>query len=136
MELEIVLDGVAGRVTLLEAAAPRTTKALWNAMPITDRAVQVKWSGDAWRTDGDHDIGITEVENEGHVLAAGDLIYYPRMKKIGLAYGRAQWRHPDLSLALHVSVVGKVTAQLEALVAASQRVWLEGARPLRLRRAE
>jgi hypothetical protein len=136
VDLEIVLDGVAGRVTLLDTAAPRTTKALWNAMPITDRAVQVKWSGDAWRTEGDYEIGITDVENEGHVLAAGDLIYYPRMKKIGLAYGRAEWRHPDLSFALHVSVIGKVTSQLEALVAASRRVWLEGARPLRLRQVE
>jgi len=136
VELELTLNGVTARVTLLETAAPRTTKVLWDAMPITDRVVQVKWSGDAWRTEGDHDIGVSEVENEGHVLAAGDLIYYPRMKKIGLAYGRAEWRHPDPSFALHVSVIGKVTAQLEALVAASQRVWLEGARPLRLSRAK
>lgn len=136
MELEIVLAGVTGRVKLLDTAAPRTTEALWAAMPIIDRAVQVKWSGDAWRTEGDYDIGITEVENEGHVLSAGDVIYYPRMKKIGLAYGRAEWRHPDLSFALHVSVVGKVTAQLEELVAASQRVWLEGAQPFRLSRVE
>lgn len=136
MELEIVLAGVTGRVKLLDTAAPRTTEALWAAMPIIDRAVQVKWSGDAWRTEGDYDIGITEVENEGHVLSAGDVIYYPRMKKIGLAYGRAEWRHPDLSFVLHVSVVGKVTAQLEELVAASQRVWLEGAQPFRLSRVE
>lgn len=102
MELELTLNGVTVRVTLLETAAPRTTKALWDAMPITDRVVQVKWSGDAWRTEGDYDIGISEVENEGHVLVAGDLIYYPR-KKIGLAYGRAEWRNPDLSFALHVS---------------------------------
>ncbi len=134
MDLEIVLAGVTGRIRLLDGAAPRTTAALWAALPITDRAVQVKWSGDAWRTEGDHDIGVTEVENEGHVVAAGDLIYYPRMKKIGLAYGRAEWRHPDLSIGLHVSVIGKVTMNLEGLVAAGQRVWMEGAQPLRLSR--
>jgi len=134
VDLEIVLAGVTGRIRLLDRAAPRTTTALWAALPITDRAVQVKWSGDAWRTEGDHDIGVTEVENEEHVLAAGDLIYYPRMKKIGLAYGRAEWRHPDLSIGLHVSVIGKVTMSLEGLVAAGQRVWMEGAQPLRLSR--
>lgn len=134
MDLEILLAGVTGRIRLLDGAAPRTTAALWAALPITDRAVQVKWSGDAWRTEGDHDIGITEVENEGHVLAAGDLIYYPRMKKIGLAYGRAEWRHPDLSIVLHVSVIGKVTMNLEGLVAAGQQVWMEGAQPLRVSR--
>ena len=135
MDLEIALAGVTGRVRLLDAAAPRTTAALWTALPITDRAVQVKWSGDAWRTEADHELGITDVENEGHVLAAGDLVYYPRMKKIGLAYGRAEWRHPDLSIVLHVSVIGKVTMNLEGLVGASQRVWMEGAQPVRLSRA-
>lgn len=134
MDLEIVLAGVTGRIRLLNEAAPRTTAALWAALPITDRAVQVKWSGDAWRTEGDYNIGITEVENEGHVLAAGDLIYYPRMRKIGLAYGRAEWRHPDLSIVLRVSAIGKVTMNLEGLIAAGQRVWMEGAQPLRLSR--
>ena len=136
MDLQIVLAGVTGRLKLLEAEAPRSVRALWSALPITDRAVQVKWSGDAWRTEGDYDIGIHEVENEGHVLSAGDLIYYPRMKKIGMAYGRAEWRHPDVSITLRVSVIGRVTANLDALVAASQRVWMDGAQPLRLSRSE
>ena len=136
MQIEIVLAGVTGRIKLLDSAAPRTTKALWTALPIADRAVQVKWSGDAWRTEGDYDIGITEVENEGHVLAAGDLIYYPRMKKIGLAYGRAQWRHPDLSIALHVALIGKVTDNQEGLIEAGERVWMGGAQPFRLSRVE
>ena len=135
VDMQIVLAGVTGRLKLLEAEAPRTVRALWSVLPIADRAVQVKWSGDAWRTEGDYEIGIHGVENEGHVLAAGDLIYYPRMKKIGLAYGRAEWRHPDLSIALHVSVIGRVTANLEDLVKAGQRVWMEGAQPLRLTRA-
>jgi len=134
VELQLELAGVTGRVALLEDKAPKTVRALWAALPIADRGVQVKWSGDAWRTEGDYDIGITEVENEGHVLAAGDLIYYPRMKKIGLAYGRAEWRHPDLSIVLHVSVIGKVTTNLDKLVQASGRVWMEGAQPIRLSR--
>ena len=136
MDLQIVLSGVTGRIKLLDAAAPRTTKALWTALPIADRALQVKWSGDAWRTEGDYDIGITEVENEGQVLAAGELIYYPRMKKIGLAYGRAEWRHPDLSIVLHVAVIGKVADNMDELIKASERVWMEGAQPFRLSRIE
>jgi hypothetical protein len=134
VELEIVLAGVTGRVTLLDKDAPRATAALWAALPINDRAVQVKWSGDAWRTEGDYDLGFNDIENEGHVLSAGDVIHFPRSKKIGVAYGRAEWRHPDLSLQMHVSVIGKVTANLSALVAASQRVWMEGAQALRLAR--
>ena len=136
MELEIVLAGVTGRITLLDKAAPKATAALWAALPINDRAVQVKWSGDAWRTEGDYDLGVDEIENEGHVLSAGDLIHFPRSKKIGVAYGRAEWRHPDLSLVMHISVLGKVTTNLEELVKASQRVWMEGAQPLRLSRVK
>ncbi|HLN13734.1 MAG TPA: DUF3830 family protein [bacterium] len=134
MELEIVLAGVTGRVTLLDKAAPKATAALWAALPIKDRAVQVKWSGDAWRTEGNYDLGVNEIENEGHVLSAGDLIHFPRSKKIGIAYGRAEWRHPDLSLVMHVSVIGKVTANLEELNKAGERVWMEGAQPLLLTR--
>jgi len=134
VELEIVLAGVTGRVTLLDKAAPKATAALWAALPIKDRAVQVKWSGDAWRTEGNYDLGVNEIENEGHVLSAGDLIHFPRSKKIGIAYGRAEWRHPDLSLVLQVSVIGKVTANLEELNKAGERVWMEGAQPLLLTR--
>jgi len=135
MEIDIVLAGVTGRITLLETKAPRATAALWAALPINDRAVQVKWSGDAWRTEGNYDLGVTDIENEGHVLEAGDVIHFPRSKKIGVAYGRAEWRHPDLTLAMHISVIGKVTANLDALVKAGERVWMEGAQPLRLTRA-
>jgi hypothetical protein len=134
VNIRLTLAGVTAEITLLDTLAPRTSSALWAALPITDRAVQVKWSGDAWRTDGDYDIGVTEVENEGRVLAAGDFIYYPRMKKIGLAYGQAEWRHPDIAFKLHVSVVGRVRTDVKAIVAASQRVWLEGVQPLRLER--
>jgi hypothetical protein len=136
VNLRLTLAGVTAEITLLDTLAPRTCRALWTALPITDRAVQVKWSGDAWRSEGDYDIGTTDVENEGQILVAGDFIYYPRMKKLGLAYGRAEWRHPDISFKLHVSVVGKVSTHLHDIVAASQRVWLEGAQPLRLDRLD
>ena len=36
---------------------------------------------------------------------------------------------------MHLSVIGQVAANLEELVKAGQRVWMEGAQPLRLSRA-
>ncbi len=68
------------------------------------------------------------------MLSARDVIHFPRSKKIVVAYGRAEWRHPDLSLMTHVSVIGKVITNLEELTRAGQRVWMEGAQPLRLSR--
>lgn len=132
-QVEVEVAGVKAVASLLDELAPRTCFALWNALPITDRAVQVKWSGDAWRTEGDHPL-VDVVENEGHVLGAGDVIYYPRMKKIGVAYGTAQWRHPDPGLSLHVSVVGKIETRLEEFREASARVWLHGVQSMAIRR--
>jgi hypothetical protein len=50
--------------------------------------------------------------------------------------GRAEWRHPDLSIVLHVAVIGKVTNNREKLIKASARVWIEGAQPFQLNRIE
>jgi hypothetical protein len=133
--IEVELAEVRATVVLLEEIAPRTCHALWKALPVVDRAVHVKWSGDAWRTEGDY--ALTDgIENEGQVLSAGDLIFYPRMKKIGLAYGVAQWRHPDPTIQLHVSVIGRVERGLEDICAASQRVWTHGVQPVTFRRVE
>lgn len=134
MELQLEIAGVTGRVALLEDKAPQTVRALLTVLPIADRGVQVRWSGDAWRAENDYDLGVTEVENEGYTLGSGDLIYYPRGKKIGLAYGTAQWRHSDPSIKLHVSVIGKVTTNLDGLVKASRRALKDGAQPIRLSR--
>jgi len=136
MEIEVILAGVTARARLLDDKAPRAAAGLWKALPIKTGAVQVKWSGDAWRTEGDYDIGVQEIENEGHVLAAGDIIHFPQSKKIGVAYGRAEWRNPDLSRPARVSVIGKVTTNVEALVKTSERVWLGGVQPLELRRVD
>jgi len=35
---------------------------------------------------------------------------------------------------MHISVIGKVTTNLEELIKASQRVWMEGAQSLQLSR--
>ncbi len=133
--IEVELAGTRAIVALLDDLAPKTCHALWKALPVTDKAVQVKWSGDAWRTEGDHPL-VDVVENEGQVLSAGDLIFYPRMKKIALAYGTAEWRHPDPNFKLHVSVIGRVETGLEEICAASARAWTQGFQPLALRRAD
>ncbi len=133
--IEVELAGTRAVVALLEDRAPRACHALWKVLPVVDRAVHVKWSGDAWRTEGDYAL-TDSVENEAQVLAAGDLIFYPRMKKIGLAYGVAQWRHPDPTVHLHVGVIGRVEDGLEDICAASRRVWTRGFQPVTFRRVQ
>jgi len=77
--IRVRVDGVTAEAALLEDAAPRTVQALWNLLPITDRTIQTRWSGDAWRTEGNYELLTEEdaVENPAGRLSAGDIIYYP-----------------------------------------------------------
>jgi hypothetical protein len=45
--VEIEIDGVVAQAELNEAAAPRATAALWDALPIEARLEHAKWSGRA-----------------------------------------------------------------------------------------
>jgi hypothetical protein len=135
-EIGIEVDGERFTATLLEDKAPITCQAVWALLPIDDRTVHVKWSGNAWRTWGDYpiDIPANPVENPGHILEAGDLVYYPGMHKICVAYGDAEWLSPHCE-RLDVTVFGKIDpAQTDRLKQVSESVWLEGAKPVRFTR--
>ncbi|MCA1648274.1 MAG: DUF3830 family protein [Chloroflexi bacterium] len=65
-----------GRGSPAGRRAPRTVQAFWNRLPIKDRTIQARWSGDAWRTDSKCELLSTEdePENAGGRLSAGDII--------------------------------------------------------------
>ncbi len=121
--------------TLFDDLAPRTVAALWPRLPIRDRTIQARWSGDAWRTDGNYELLTRDdpVENPAERLAAGDIIYYPGYRaglfKIAIAYGAAQWLAP-FRVPLAVSRIGRIETNLDIFVAACQRIILDG--PLEL----
>jgi hypothetical protein len=135
--IRIDLDGVVAEAELFEDKAPKTCARLWDTLPITDRALQTRWSGMAWRTEKNYLLKVGEVENPRGVLAAGDIIYYDDpgndLFKVGVAYGEALWR--DLHATHPVALVGRVVSNLDAFVKASERCLYEGARPLRITRA-
>jgi hypothetical protein len=45
--IQVALDGVVAEAALFEDEAPRTVRALWERLPIRDRTIQARWSGDA-----------------------------------------------------------------------------------------
>jgi hypothetical protein len=53
--IRIRVADVVAEATLFEDRAPRTTAALWAALPIRDRTIQTRWSGEAWRTEGNYE---------------------------------------------------------------------------------
>jgi hypothetical protein len=137
MKIEIQVGGAVGRATLLKEAAPRTVEALIRQLPIVDRTIQTRWSGDAWRTEGNYELlnSTAAIENVADRLKAGDLIYYPGyasgLLKIGMAYGSAKWLAPFM-VPIDVSLIGHVDENLDALVAVCSRIIFDGPLPVRI----
>ena len=129
--IRVRVDGVTAEAALLEDAAPRTVQAFWKRLPIKDRTIQARWSGDAWRTEGNYELLTPEdeVENPAGRLSAGDIIYYPGYKsqllKIAIAYGQAQWLAPFM-VPLPVTYMGKIDTNLDAFVERCQQIIFEG----------
>ncbi len=133
--IEIQVAGVLSSAALLDDAAPRTVNGLLALLPIVDRTIPTQWSGRAWRTEHDHVVvpDGSEVENVADRLAAGDIIYYPRLHKIGVAYGDAKWLGPFM-LPREVSLIGRIDRNLDAFVEECMRIVFEGPRTVRLAR--
>jgi hypothetical protein len=126
---------------LYEDRAPRTTQALWDRLPITDRTIQTRWSGDAWRTEGNYELlpAGAPVENVAGRLSAGDIIYYPghahQLIKVGIAYGSAQWLAPFM-VPIDVALIGKIDTNLDAFVERCARIIFEGPLAVEITRVE
>ena len=140
LRIIVRIGDAVGEAQLNVEDAPRTVESFWRALPIRDRAIHVRWSGSAWRTEGDHELLSKDdpVESVASRLEAGDLIYYPGYRsgllKIGFAYGDAQWLAP-FRRPLDVSLIGRVDRNLAGLVAESERILTHGAIDVELLRA-
>jgi hypothetical protein len=132
-------DSVQAEIALDEQAAPATVAALWDTLPIVDRAIQARWSGNAWRTEKNYELLPKDapIENITERLVAGDVIYYPNYEigliKIAVCYGQAQWLGPYM-LPRKVAKIGTVDAGLDELIAASKRLIYDGAATFELSR--
>jgi hypothetical protein len=129
--IRIRLGDITAEAELFEDQAPKTVASLWSRLPIKDRTIQARWSGDAWRTEENYELLSREapVENQAERLTAGDVIYYPGYKsgllKIAMAYGNAQWLAPFM-VPLPVSRIGKIDVNLDAFVQRCQRIIFDG----------
>ncbi len=75
--LEIVAGRFRFRARLQEELAPATCAALRGLLPLEDKLVQARWSGEAaWVPLGDLETGVGP-ENANSYPAAGELLLYP-----------------------------------------------------------
>lgn len=116
---------------LLDDDAPDTVGTLKKLLPISDRTIQVRWSGNAWRTEKNHELTSPnhDLENPAGRLSAGDIIYLPGYRldllKLGFAYGQAQWLAPFGEIS-NVSLIGHITEGLDSFVSVCQRIIFDG----------
>jgi hypothetical protein len=139
--IRVKVGDVVAEGGLFEDDAPRTVQAFWDRLPIRDRTIQARWSGDAWRTEGDYELLDRDaaVENPAGRLAAGDIIYYPGynsgLLKIAIAYGQSQWLAPFM-VPLPVTYMGRLDTNVEAFVERCQRIIFDGPLDVEISRAE
>ncbi|WP_022885317.1 DUF3830 family protein [Glaciibacter superstes] len=139
--IRIRIGDVVATATLFEDLAPKTTEGLWSALPLEERTIQTRWSGDAWRTEQEHKLTVAEdgIENVADKLTPGDIIYFPNYinerYKIGIAYGDARWLNP-FCMPLDVAHIGKIDEGLGEFVEASQRIIFDGPLNVTIERAE
>ena len=139
--IRVKVGDVVAEGHLFEDAAPRTVEAFWDRLPIRDRTIQARWSGDAWRTEGNYELldRTAAVENPADRLSAGDIIYYPGynsgLLKIAIAYGQAQWLAPFM-VPLPVTSMGRLDTNVDAFVARCQRIIFDGPLNVEISRAE
>jgi hypothetical protein len=137
--IRIKVDDVMAEGELFEDKAPKTVAALWEQLPITDRTIQTRWSGDAWRTEQNYELQPkgAPVENVADRLSAGDIIYYPGTTniKVGFAYGKAKWLNPFME-PIDVAHIGKIDTNLDAFVKRCERIIFEGPLAVEITRIE
>ena len=131
MRIRIRVGDAVAEAQLFDDKAPKTTQALWDRLPIRDRTIQTRWSGDAWRTEGNYELlpESEPIENVAGRLSAGDLIYYPGYRsgliKVGIAYGNAQWLAPFM-VPVDVAHIGRIDTNLDAFVEQCQQIIFQG----------
>jgi len=140
--IRVRFGDVVAEGTLDERRVPRTVAALWAHLPFRDRAISSRWSGDLWRTEGDHDLGGRAWEDPAGQLEAGDIIYASyagadgTMKcRLGVAWAPSRWMEP-LWKPGSSTVIGKIDVGLAALVTASERLIYEVPPEIELTRIE
>lgn len=138
--IRITIGDTVAEAQLFDDVAPKTTAGLWEALPLSERTIQTRWSGDAWRTEQEHKLTTAEVgvENVADKLQPGDIIYFPNYVheryKVGIAYGDARWLNP-FCVPLDVAHIGRIDVGLDDFVSRCQRIIFDGPLDVTVERA-
>jgi hypothetical protein len=130
-ELTITLAGTRFRARLETEKAPKTCDAFLKQLPFVNKAIHVRWSGEAvWIPLGDHAFGVG-YENATSYPAPGEIVLYPggvSETEILLAYGRVNFASMAGQLAGNHFLT--IIDNLDKLPALGRKTLWEGAKDI------
>lgn len=119
-------------IKLLESAAPKTTAAVLDRLPIEGHIVHAAWSGDVIRQLEAFDLSYDESENATYFCAPGDVCFTAGFRELTMVYGDSYMSMP--SGRVYESVFGVIADRMREFQKVSQSVRLLGATPFRIDR--
>lgn len=133
--IDVDLDGTVVRAQLNDAGAPKTTEAVWAALPFEGTAVHAQLSGDMFRM-LDHaplpdDL---EVESRQTYQHPGSVIYLPLIKEIAFCYGLARFKgHTGPP---YLTPMAEIEGDVASFGEKARTLMRVGGKPIRFRRSE
>ena len=92
--IEIDLDGHTVRAALNDETAPKTSEAIWNALPFSGTAVHAQISGQMFRMLEPAPVAELEIENREYFQFPGEVVFYPPIREVALCVGEARFSAP------------------------------------------
>ena len=133
-QIKLLLEGKTFEGELYEDAAPKTCKAVLEALPLEGDATHAAWSGEnlyvAW--DKAKIKQKFEPENQTVYGSNGELLWYiaEDIYEIYIAYGQAQYRYKTGNLP--ANLFGKVVGDLKSLQEIGKRIQKQGVKKIRI----
>lgn len=133
-ELAFILGKETFVIKLLETAAPKTTAAVLDRLPIEGHIVHAAWSGDVIRQLEGFDLSYDEPENATYFCAPGDVCFTSGFRELTMVYGDSYMSMP--SGRVYESVFGVIVDRMRVFQKVAQSVRLLGATPFRIERSK
>lgn len=131
--IEVQLADIFVRALLNEDGAPRTTAAIWDALPIRGSAAHATVSGQGFRLLGEIAVGDLPLEAATLYRHPGLISYYPPNKELGFCVGESRFA---LHRNAHTTPLAEIEFPFGDWAATGDDLQFSGARPLIVRRAD
>jgi hypothetical protein len=131
--IDIEVDGLSVRASLNEQAAPRTCKAVLEALPFEGHAVHAQISGDMFRMLESAPVGELTLESEVYSQHPGSVVFFPPICEIAICVGRAQFSGQQGHYG--VTPLAEIEGDFAEWAQRANDLNFSGAMPIRFRRS-